>query len=167
VRRRLRPIKAFPAVKRLASGFYFRGIRRRGRWEMGRERESEWKRKRQACERTFEERHQPPPASDGSFSVELTQRQLHVEQRDAPDKQHYQVRHQERTCWAEKYICCWTTPSTFAPPAERSTTGGENMFHFKLFEIGFYKVIKCFWISSLSEFRFRMKNVEHSMKDRF
>lgn len=63
---------------------------------MGRERESE--KKRASVIYTFEQGHQPPPACDGAFSVKLTQRQLHVEQRDASDEQHDQVRHQERTC---------------------------------------------------------------------
>lgn len=121
------------------------------------------KRVKKKGERTFEERHQPPPASDGSFSVELTQRQLHVEQRDAPDKQHYQVRHQERTCWAQK--------NTFVAGPRRALSHhllnvvrqvAKNRF--KLFEIGFYIVKKCFNISLLSEFSIHAEKQESEEK---
>jgi hypothetical protein len=47
---------------------------------------------------TFEERHEAAPASDGALPVELPQRQLHVEERDAPHHEHDAVGHQEGTC---------------------------------------------------------------------
>ena len=47
---------------------------------------------------TFEDRRQTPPASDGPLSVELPQRQLHVEQWDSSHHQHDAVRHQECSC---------------------------------------------------------------------
>lgn len=53
---------------------------------------------KQKTAQTFEERHEAAPAGDGALAVELAQRQLHVEQRDAAHHQHDAVRHQERTC---------------------------------------------------------------------
>lgn len=44
---------------------------------------------------TFEERHQSAPAGDSALAMELPQRQLHVEERNAAHHQHYAVRHQE------------------------------------------------------------------------
>jgi len=51
---------------------------------------------------TFEKRYQSTPAGDGTLSVELTESELHVKQRNTTDHQHHAVGNQKCTC-EEKY----------------------------------------------------------------
>jgi len=54
--------------------------------------------------RTSKQRTQATPASNGALSVELSQSQLHVEQRYASNDQHQNVRYQKRTFQSHKTV---------------------------------------------------------------
>jgi len=54
--------------------------------------------------RTSKQWAQATPASNGALSVELSEGQLHVEERDAGKNQHQDVRYQKRTFQPHKPV---------------------------------------------------------------